>query len=72
MIETDDRVYVDGVLVYCRGCSRVLCVLFKKTDKQYTETDVDLLINNNLGFCYAKSAERYRKFSLIRKLKNFV
>ncbi len=42
--------------------SRVICVSFKKTDKKYTEADIDQLISNNMGSGYTKSAESYRNY----------
>lgn len=40
-------------------CSRVLCVSFEEGNKTYTESDIDILISNNTGSGYAKSAETF-------------
>lgn len=39
--------------------SRVLCVSFEEGNKKYTESDIDMLISNNAGSGYAKSAETF-------------
>lgn len=52
--------------------SWVLCVSLEEGNKNYTESDIDMLISNNLGSGYEKSTETYRNndFYVYRYLEN--
>lgn len=65
----NDGILRNSVQFIAKDAHEWFVFCFKKTDKQYTEMDVDLRINNNLGSGYNKFVESYRNSDLHKEVK---